>query len=208
GAHGRTGDRGRARARSTARRAVRREDGGRPAPPRQGNGRRHMRRRAQGPGRDPALAGQGRARQGFAAGEQAMIRIPLLTTEGDAYACGLAHGRRFAREIADNLATYLRRFAASGLDRDAAFTEAARWRKAIAAHNGGYAHGARRNRASCASPRPASPAEKWASTNAGSAWSKTVSPRVTMAAIRTKTRFMCAAARCWMRSASMTRCGR
>jgi len=68
-----------------------------------------------------------------------MIRIPLLTTEGDAYACGLAHGRRFAREIADNLATYLRRFAASGLDRDAAFTEAARWRKAIAAHNGAYA---------------------------------------------------------------------
>ena len=68
-----------------------------------------------------------------------MTRIPLLTTQGDAYACGLAHGRRFAREIADNLATYLRRFAASGLDRDAAFTEAARWRKAIAAHNGIYA---------------------------------------------------------------------
>ena len=36
-----------------------------------------------------------------------MTQIPLLTTEGDAYACGLAHGRRFAREIADNLATLL-----------------------------------------------------------------------------------------------------
>src|SRR5207244_9765115 len=129
----------RACARWTARRAVRREDGRRPAQPRHGNGRRHIRRRAQGSGRDPALTGQGRARQGFATGEQAMTRIPCLATEGDAYACGLAHGRRFAREIADNLATYLRRFAASGLDRDAAFTEAARWRKAIAAHNGAYA---------------------------------------------------------------------
>src|SRR5215831_14443699 len=68
-----------------------------------------------------------------------MAAIALLTTEGDAHACGIAHGRRFAREIADNVATYLRRFAASGLERDAAFAEAARWRKAIAAHNGAYA---------------------------------------------------------------------
>jgi isopenicillin-N N-acyltransferase like protein len=68
-----------------------------------------------------------------------MASIAHLTTEGDAHACGLAHGRRFTREIADNVATYLRRFAASGLNRDAAFAEAARWRKAIAAHNGAYA---------------------------------------------------------------------
>jgi isopenicillin-N N-acyltransferase-like protein len=68
-----------------------------------------------------------------------MTAIAHLTTEGDAHACGLAHGRRFAREIADNVATYLRRFAASGLDRAEAFAEAARWRKAIAAHNGAYA---------------------------------------------------------------------
>jgi isopenicillin-N N-acyltransferase like protein len=68
-----------------------------------------------------------------------MTGIALLTTEGGPHACGLAHGRRFAQEIADNVATYLRRFAASGLDRDAAFAEAARWRKAIAAHNGAYA---------------------------------------------------------------------
>src|SRR5262249_23498563 len=34
---------------------------------------------------------------------------------------------------------YLRRFAASGLGRDQAFAEAARWRKAIAAHDGAYA---------------------------------------------------------------------
>jgi isopenicillin-N N-acyltransferase-like protein len=44
---------------------------------------------------------------------------------------GLAHGRRFAREIADNVATYLARFAASGLDRDQAFAEAVKWRRAI-----------------------------------------------------------------------------
>jgi isopenicillin-N N-acyltransferase like protein len=68
-----------------------------------------------------------------------MTAIAHLTTEGDAHACGLAHGRRFAREIADNVATYLRRFAASGLNRDEAFAEAARWCKAIATHNGAYA---------------------------------------------------------------------
>ena len=68
-----------------------------------------------------------------------MTDIAHLTTEGGAHACGLAHGRRFAREIADNVATYLRRFAASGLERDAAFAEAARWRKAIAAHSPAYA---------------------------------------------------------------------
>jgi isopenicillin-N N-acyltransferase-like protein len=60
-----------------------------------------------------------------------MTAIPLLTTEGEAHARGRAHGRRFAREIAENIATYLRRFAASGLDRAAAFAEAARWRAAI-----------------------------------------------------------------------------
>ena len=43
------------------------------------------------------------------------------------------------------------------------------------------AHGA--SRASSASPRPASPAARWASTNAGSALSRTVSPRATTAAI-------------------------
>src|SRR5262249_47354658 len=69
----------------------------------------------------------------------AMTAIAHLTTEGDAHACGLAHGRRFAQEIADNVATYLRRFAASGLDRDAGFAEAKRWRTAIAGHNGAYA---------------------------------------------------------------------
>src|SRR5258706_13660549 len=40
---------------------------------------------------------------------------------------------------ARSVATYLRRFAASGLHREAAFAEAARWHKAIAGHNGAYA---------------------------------------------------------------------
>src|SRR5882757_6264132 len=68
-----------------------------------------------------------------------MTRIPLLTTDGDAHARGLAHGRRFASDIADNVGTYLRRFAASGLDRDAAFAEAERWLAAIDAQSPSYA---------------------------------------------------------------------
>jgi isopenicillin-N N-acyltransferase-like protein len=68
-----------------------------------------------------------------------MTRIPLLATDGDAHACGRAHGRQFAQEIADNVATYLRRFAVSGLNRDRAFAEAETWRAAIAAQNPAYA---------------------------------------------------------------------
>ena len=62
-----------------------------------------------------------------------MAPIPLLTATGDAHARGLAHGRRFRQEIAQNLETYLGCFAACGLDRDAAFGEAEPWREAIAA---------------------------------------------------------------------------
>ena len=69
----------------------------------------------------------------------AMTNIPVLTVEGDAYACGLAHGARFSRKIAQNIESYLRRFAASGLGREAAFAEAERWRDAIAALNPSYA---------------------------------------------------------------------
>ncbi len=68
-----------------------------------------------------------------------MSSIPLLTTDGDAHACGLAHGRRFAKEVADNVETYLRRFAASGLGRDEAFAEAERWLAAISGQNPAYA---------------------------------------------------------------------
>src|SRR4029079_8589759 len=68
-----------------------------------------------------------------------MSSIPFLTTDGDAHARGLAHGRRFAHDIAANVATYLRRFAASGLDRDGAFSEAEIWCRAIADQSPRYA---------------------------------------------------------------------
>ncbi len=68
-----------------------------------------------------------------------MSIITLLTTTGDAHACGLAHGRRFGKEIADNLETYVRRFAASGLDRDAAFAAGGRWLETIRALAPAYA---------------------------------------------------------------------
>jgi isopenicillin-N N-acyltransferase like protein len=73
-----------------------------------------------------------------------MPAIPLLTTVGDAHARGLAHGRRFAKEIAENIETYVGRFAASGLDRDEAFREAEQWRKAIANLAPAYAEEMRR----------------------------------------------------------------
>ncbi|HEY1363378.1 MAG TPA: C45 family peptidase [Xanthobacteraceae bacterium] len=68
-----------------------------------------------------------------------MPGIPLLSTQGGAYASGLAHGRRFAAEIAANVQTYLRRFAASGLGREAAFAEAEKWLAAIATQDADYA---------------------------------------------------------------------
>jgi isopenicillin-N N-acyltransferase-like protein len=68
-----------------------------------------------------------------------MTRISAITTDEDAHGCGLAHGRRFRAEIADNVDTYLRRFAASGLGRDAAFAEAALWLKAMRMQNADYA---------------------------------------------------------------------
>ena len=68
-----------------------------------------------------------------------MSAIACLTVTGDAHACGLAHGTRFAREIAENIETYLRRFAASGLARDQAFVEGRRWLAAIVKTNPAYA---------------------------------------------------------------------
>jgi isopenicillin-N N-acyltransferase-like protein len=68
-----------------------------------------------------------------------MTRIPSLTTGEDPHERGVAHGKKFAREIADNVATYLRRFAASGLDRAAAFSAAARWRAIMEGQNTAYA---------------------------------------------------------------------
>ena len=68
-----------------------------------------------------------------------MTAIACLTAIGDAHARGLAHGRAFRREIADNIETYLRRFAASGLARDQAMGEAHRWLAAVRKLNPAYA---------------------------------------------------------------------
>lgn len=66
-------------------------------------------------------------------------RIPSLTVGDDPFERGEAHGRIFAEDVAANLATYLARFSASGLSRDEAFVEAARWRAAMTRHNRDYA---------------------------------------------------------------------
>lgn len=67
-----------------------------------------------------------------------MDAIPSLTVGDDPYERGLLHGRAFARQVADNLETYFRRFAASGLGREDTLREADRWLAAIATHNPDY----------------------------------------------------------------------
>ena len=64
------------------RRAVRREDRRRRAQPPQDDGRRDLRRGAQGAGRGTTLARQGGAREGLAAGEQAMTLRVWLESDG------------------------------------------------------------------------------------------------------------------------------
>lgn len=64
--------------------------------------------------------------------------IPALTVGEDAFERGLAHGRAFAGAISDNVATYLARFAASGMSRDGAFAEARAWGAAMQHQNDEY----------------------------------------------------------------------
>lgn len=68
-----------------------------------------------------------------------MTAIKLLDLDGNAFARGRAHGQALAREVGENIETYLRRFEASGLGRDAALAEGKRWLDAIAAQNRDYA---------------------------------------------------------------------
>ena len=65
--------------------------------------------------------------------------IPALNVGEDAFERGQAHGRAFATAIADNVATYLARFAASGMSRDAAFDEARAWGAVMQRQNDEYA---------------------------------------------------------------------
>jgi isopenicillin-N N-acyltransferase-like protein len=62
----------------------------------------------------------------------------ILDLGDDPFERGLVHGRTLAREAADNLETYLRRFEASGMSRDAALREGEIWEPAIAAGNPEY----------------------------------------------------------------------
>lgn len=65
--------------------------------------------------------------------------IPVLTVGDDAFERGRAHGEAFARAVAENLETYLRRFEASGLGRAEALAGAGRWWQAIEDGNADYA---------------------------------------------------------------------
>lgn len=67
------------------------------------------------------------------------MTIPSLNVGDDPRERGLAHGRGFAREISDNIETYLRRFEASGLTREASYAEADKWLAAMRTQNDDYA---------------------------------------------------------------------
>ncbi len=65
--------------------------------------------------------------------------VPALTVGEDAFERGQVHGRTFARAIADNVVTYLARFAASGMSRQGAFEEARAWGAVMQLQNAEYA---------------------------------------------------------------------
>jgi isopenicillin-N N-acyltransferase-like protein len=68
-----------------------------------------------------------------------MANLPLLDLGGDPYERGLVHGRALARQIAENVDTYLARFAAGGLDADTARAEGAKWVGVMGEQNADYA---------------------------------------------------------------------
>jgi isopenicillin-N N-acyltransferase-like protein len=68
-----------------------------------------------------------------------MDRMQVLTVGDDAFERGEQHGRVFADAVAGNLETYLRRFEASGLDRDGAVAEGRLWLAAMEKQNPEYA---------------------------------------------------------------------
>src|SRR3546814_7180399 len=71
-------------------------------------------------------------------GESKMAPLPVLDLGDDPFERGLVHGRALAPAIADNLKTYLARFAAGGLDADAARREGEAWAGVIAGQNAEY----------------------------------------------------------------------
>ena len=68
-----------------------------------------------------------------------MADLPLLELGADPYQRGLLHGQTMAGAIRDNLETYLRRFEAGGVSREAAQAEGVTWVEVIASHSPEYA---------------------------------------------------------------------
>ncbi|MFC1664047.1 C45 family autoproteolytic acyltransferase/hydrolase [Pseudomonadota bacterium] len=66
------------------------------------------------------------------------VDLPILNLGDDPFERGLVHGRELAPAIADNIETYLARFAASGLDGDCARQEGVNWIDIIKQQNPEY----------------------------------------------------------------------
>ena len=62
-----------------------------------------------------------------------MTGLPIIDLAGDAKARGATHGAALPDAIRDNIETYLARFEAGGIDREAALAEGARWGERITA---------------------------------------------------------------------------
>ena len=67
-----------------------------------------------------------------------MTALPVLDLGDDPFERGLIHGRELAPMIAENIDTYLARFAAGGLDSAEARREGHAWVEVIAGHNAEY----------------------------------------------------------------------
>lgn len=66
------------------------------------------------------------------------MTLPVLDLPADPFARGRAHGRAMAERVAANVATYLARFEAGGIDRDTARREGSAWAAFIRADNADY----------------------------------------------------------------------
>lgn len=66
------------------------------------------------------------------------MSLPVLELGSEPFERGLAHGRAMAKQVAENLETYLRRFEAGGIDRERALAEGEAWVDFMAADNAEY----------------------------------------------------------------------
>ena len=68
-----------------------------------------------------------------------MASLPILDLGSDPYERGLAHGKALKQQIADNIDTYLARFAAGGLNAETARAEGVKWIDVMRSQNADYA---------------------------------------------------------------------